>query len=87
MILQQKNKLYKVTIVSKSCASFLEMVVVECRSLPRKSENHCKSVEFLGKGGRFTHEGGEKVPEGAVDSESIAYCRVLSSSGYVDAEN
>ena len=37
----------KVTIVSKSCASCLEMVVVEGRSLPRKSGNPCKSLEFL----------------------------------------
>ena len=41
------QKHLKVTIVSKSCASCLEMVVFEGRSLPRKSEKWGETGEIL----------------------------------------
>ncbi len=52
------RKRLKVTIVSKSCASCLEMVVFEGRSLPRKSGNPGKSLEFPGEGGEVYTRGG-----------------------------
>ena len=40
------------------------MVVVEGRSLPRKSGNPGKSWKFLGGGGEVYTRGGEKLLEG-----------------------
>ena len=57
------RKRLKVTIVSKSCASCLEMVVFEGRSLPRKSGNPGRSWEFLGGEGGGLHTRREKVLE------------------------
>ena len=54
----------KVTIISKSCASCLEMVVFEGRSLPIKFGNPGRSWEFLGGGWEVYTRGGEKVLEG-----------------------
>ncbi len=80
----------QVTIVSKSCASCLEIVVCEGRSLPRKSGNHCNSSGI--PRGRFTHEGGE-CPGGEVPGRrswrfgSLRSCRESGSVGSRVLEN
>jgi hypothetical protein len=84
----------EVTIVSKSCASCLEMVVFEGRGLPRKSGNPGRSWEFIGGGGGGLHtrEGGEG-PGGGVPGRrswrfgSLRSCRESGSVGSRVLEN